>query len=498
MVIDEAHCISDWGFDFRPDYQRLSRVLTGAPGVPVLATTATANERVTADVAGQLGDATVVLRGGLARSSLRLSVVDGLGALERYAWVDQALATLPGSGIVYVPTVAETDAARRLPRGAGPCGRRLLGPARSRGPHAGRGRAARQRAEGGGRDLRAGDGLRQARPRLLRARGIARLAGRLLPADRSRGPGHRGGGGRAVAGRVRRTDLGVLRHRVHARPGAGPACARRPRRGGGAGHRPRPRVGHRHPAWAPGRAPARGGGRRRRRAHVVGMGRHRCAVRVRRGEVGRDPRGTGGRGRFDARLRARPRVPDGVPPARPRRSRPRAVREVLRVHGGAARAGTRPRSRRGRRRTGAPPRCRHRDRAAQALAGRCGRRPEGHHRRRVRRPGAHLCRHAGLGRGGRRARRPRPAPARRRHRRDGRGARAVAHLVARPSGGGGADAVAPSFRPRARPRRADRGRGQAPARRSSRRGRARGRPTTSPRGRGSRRCSPGCRSAPMW
>ena len=108
VVIDEAHCISDWGFDFRPDYQRLSRVLTGAPGVPVLATTATANERVTADVAGQLGDATVVLRGGLARSSLRLSVVDGLGALERYAWVDQALATLPGSGIVYVPTVAET------------------------------------------------------------------------------------------------------------------------------------------------------------------------------------------------------------------------------------------------------------------------------------------------------------------------------------------------------------------------------------------------------
>ena len=108
VVIDEAHCISDWGFDFRPDYQRLSRVLVGAPGVPVLATTATANQRVTDDVAAQLGDATVVLRGGLARSSLRLSVVDGLGPLERYAWVDQALATLPGSGIVYVPTVAET------------------------------------------------------------------------------------------------------------------------------------------------------------------------------------------------------------------------------------------------------------------------------------------------------------------------------------------------------------------------------------------------------
>jgi ATP-dependent DNA helicase RecQ len=109
IVIDEAHCISDWGFDFRPDYQRLSRLLTRAPGTPVLATTATANARVTADVATQLGDATVVLRGGLARSSLRLSVVGGLGPLERYAWVDTALATLPSSGIVYVPTVAETE-----------------------------------------------------------------------------------------------------------------------------------------------------------------------------------------------------------------------------------------------------------------------------------------------------------------------------------------------------------------------------------------------------
>jgi ATP-dependent DNA helicase RecQ len=108
IVIDEAHCISDWGFDFRPDYQRLSRVLVAAPNTPVLATTATANTRVTADVARQLGEDTVVLRGGLARTSLRLSVVPGLGALERYAWVDQALEALDGSGIVYVPTVADT------------------------------------------------------------------------------------------------------------------------------------------------------------------------------------------------------------------------------------------------------------------------------------------------------------------------------------------------------------------------------------------------------
>jgi ATP-dependent DNA helicase RecQ len=109
IVIDEAHCISDWGFDFRPDYQRLSKVLTSAPTTPVLATTATANSRVTADVARQLGAQTLVLRGSLARNSLRLSVVPGLDALERYAWVDAALDTMQGSGIVYVPTVAETE-----------------------------------------------------------------------------------------------------------------------------------------------------------------------------------------------------------------------------------------------------------------------------------------------------------------------------------------------------------------------------------------------------
>ncbi|HLS64425.1 MAG TPA: DEAD/DEAH box helicase [Ruania sp.] len=110
LVIDEAHCVSDWGFDFRPDYQRLTRTLLElAPGTPVLATTATANQRVTTDVAAQLGADTVTLRGSLARSSLRLAVVPGLSPLERYAWVAEALRTLPGSGIVYVLTVAEAD-----------------------------------------------------------------------------------------------------------------------------------------------------------------------------------------------------------------------------------------------------------------------------------------------------------------------------------------------------------------------------------------------------
>ena len=109
LVIDEAHCISSWGHDFRPDYQRIARLLVANPDLPVLATTATANARVTADVAVQLGADTFVQRGQLARASLHLSVLPGLSPIERYAWIDEALGTLPGSGIVYVLTVAEAN-----------------------------------------------------------------------------------------------------------------------------------------------------------------------------------------------------------------------------------------------------------------------------------------------------------------------------------------------------------------------------------------------------
>ena len=110
VVIDEAHCISDWGFDFRPDYQRLAKTLVGIGAeTPVLATTATANSRVTLDIARQLGPQALTFRGSLARSSLRLAVVPGLTSLERYAWVADALDEFAGSGIVYALTVAETE-----------------------------------------------------------------------------------------------------------------------------------------------------------------------------------------------------------------------------------------------------------------------------------------------------------------------------------------------------------------------------------------------------
>jgi ATP-dependent DNA helicase RecQ len=110
LVVDEAHCISDWGHDFRPDYRRIATFLTALPaGVPVLATTATANARVQADVAEQLGADALVLRGPLDRASLRLGVLELPDPAHRLAWLAARLDELPGSGIVYTLTVAATD-----------------------------------------------------------------------------------------------------------------------------------------------------------------------------------------------------------------------------------------------------------------------------------------------------------------------------------------------------------------------------------------------------
>jgi ATP-dependent DNA helicase RecQ len=110
LVVDEAHCISDWGHDFRPDYRRIRTLLAELPsGIPVLATTATANARVSADVAEQLGSETLVLRGSLDRESLRLGVLRLPTPEQRLAWLADHLAEQPGSGIVYCLTVAATQ-----------------------------------------------------------------------------------------------------------------------------------------------------------------------------------------------------------------------------------------------------------------------------------------------------------------------------------------------------------------------------------------------------
>ncbi len=123
LVVDEAHCVSDWGHDFRPDYRRIRDLLTTLPtGTPVLATTATANARVVTDVAEQLGAGgheVLTLRGGLARESLRLGVLPLAAPEQRVAWLLAHLADLPGSGIIYTLTVAGAEDVAATLRDAG-------------------------------------------------------------------------------------------------------------------------------------------------------------------------------------------------------------------------------------------------------------------------------------------------------------------------------------------------------------------------------------------
>ena len=106
LVIDEVHCISDWGHDFRPDYRRLKRIVEALPpNIPVLGTTATANDRVVADIEEQLGDDLAVFRGSLERESLSLHVLSIENKAERMAWLAETIPKLPGSGIVYCLTI---------------------------------------------------------------------------------------------------------------------------------------------------------------------------------------------------------------------------------------------------------------------------------------------------------------------------------------------------------------------------------------------------------
>jgi len=110
FVVDEAHCISDWGHDFRPDYLRVVRVLQALPrNVPVLATTATANDRVVEDVAQQLGPRLSVMRGALARDSLRLQNIHLPSKAERMAWLVENVPALPGSGVIYTLTIRDAQ-----------------------------------------------------------------------------------------------------------------------------------------------------------------------------------------------------------------------------------------------------------------------------------------------------------------------------------------------------------------------------------------------------
>ncbi|GAA3299785.1 MULTISPECIES: RecQ family ATP-dependent DNA helicase [Glutamicibacter] len=123
LVIDEAHCISDWGHDFRPDYRRIRDLIARLPqGLPVLATTATANSRVVQDVAEQLAGGTeevFTLRGTLARDSLRLGVLRLASPRMQLAWLLSHIEDFKGSGIIYTLTVSGAEDIARLLKDAG-------------------------------------------------------------------------------------------------------------------------------------------------------------------------------------------------------------------------------------------------------------------------------------------------------------------------------------------------------------------------------------------
>ena len=110
FVVDEAHCISDWGHDFRPDYRRIVKILQLLPvNVPVLATTATANDRVVNDIVAQLGENLVISRGELIRESLAIQVIKLQKKEDRLAWLAENIEKMPGSGVVYCLTKADCD-----------------------------------------------------------------------------------------------------------------------------------------------------------------------------------------------------------------------------------------------------------------------------------------------------------------------------------------------------------------------------------------------------
>ncbi len=110
FVIDEAHCVSDWGHDFRPDYRRIGSLIELLPhDIPLLATTATANDRVVEDIIEQFGSNLELMRGPLRRNSLILQNIIMPGASERLAWLAHYVPQFPGSGIIYALTKHDAE-----------------------------------------------------------------------------------------------------------------------------------------------------------------------------------------------------------------------------------------------------------------------------------------------------------------------------------------------------------------------------------------------------
>jgi ATP-dependent DNA helicase RecQ len=120
LVVDEAHCISDWGHDFRPDYKRVRTILNFLPSnISVLLTTATANNRVMDDIVTQIGDDIKTVRGSLTRESLQLQCIPFNKASERLAWLAQTVPKLDGTGIIYTSTIRSSNQVARWLRNCG-------------------------------------------------------------------------------------------------------------------------------------------------------------------------------------------------------------------------------------------------------------------------------------------------------------------------------------------------------------------------------------------
>ncbi len=110
LAVDEVHCISDWGHDFRPDYRRIVRIVSNLPkGAPLLGTTATANDRVVKDIQEQFGRDILTIRGPLKRDSLKLQAIALSDQSERLAWLADNLPKIPGSGIIYCLTKLDCE-----------------------------------------------------------------------------------------------------------------------------------------------------------------------------------------------------------------------------------------------------------------------------------------------------------------------------------------------------------------------------------------------------